>query len=186
MIFLSFSRNVHVREFFPAIFFLPFCRFSIFVFWRFLFFSLLFHENEGVHCLCQSSDIYFLGTLSVQSKKFQIVDEVSTMREQVVKSKDLTRQTKEQMACFFFFTNCVKNVIEKAVSICVILQQDCKVKRKLQLHNIKVPSTTVWRYVTNKGWKALKRQKEVDTSCRHGIRRVCKLYARGRPAGKLT
>ena len=34
-----------------------------------------------------------------------------------------------------FFTNCVKNVIEKAVSICVIIQQDCKVKRKLQLHN---------------------------------------------------
>ena len=86
----------------------------------------------------------------------------------------------------FFFTNCVKNVIEKVVSICVIIQQDCKVKRKLQLHNIKVSSTTVWRYVTNKGWKALKRQKEVDTSCRHGIRRICKLYSKGRPAGKLT
>ena len=34
-----------------------------------------------------------------------------------------------------------------------------KGKRKLQLHNIKVSSTTVWRYVTNKGWKALKRKK---------------------------
>ena len=85
-----------------------------------------------------------------------------------------------------FFTNCVKNVIEKAVSICVIIQQDCKVKRKLQLHNIKVSSTTVWRYVTNKGWKALKRKKAVHTSCRHGIRRICKLYTKGRPAGKLT
>ena len=31
-----------------------------------------------------------------------------------------------------------------------------KGKRKLQLHNIKVSSTTVWRYVTNKGWKALR------------------------------
>ena len=31
-----------------------------------------------------------------------------------------------------------------------------KGKRKLQLHNIKVSSTTVWRYVTSKGWKALR------------------------------
>ena len=81
----------------------------------------------------------------------------------------------------------MKNVVsEKAVSICVIIQQDWKVKRKLQLHNIKVSSTTVWRYVTNKGWKALKRKKAVHTSCRHGIRRICKLYTKGRPAGKLT
>ena len=86
----------------------------------------------------------------------------------------------------FFFTNCVKNVIEKAVSICVMIQKDCKVKRKLQLHNIKVSSTTVWRYVTNKGWKALKRKKAVHTSCRHGIRIICKLYTKGQPAGKFT
>ena len=83
----------------------------------------------------------------------------------------------------FFLTNCVKNVIEKAVSICVIIEQDCKVKRKLQLHNIKVSSTTVWRYVTNKGWKTLKRKKAVYTSCRHGIRRICKLLPKDdRPA----
>ena len=30
--------------------------------------------------------------------------------------------------------------------------------KKLQIHNIKVSSPTVWRYVTNKGWKALKRK----------------------------
>ena len=29
---------------------------------------------------------------------------------------------------------------------------------KLQLHNIKVLSTTVWSYMTNKGWKALNSQ----------------------------
>ena len=88
----------------------------------------------------------------------------------------------------FFFTNCVKNVIEKPVSICVIIQQDCNVKRKLHLHNIKVSSTTVWRYVTNKGWKASKRKKAVYTLRRHGIRSICKikLYTKGRPASKLT
>ena len=30
--------------------------------------------------------------------------------------------------------------------------------KKLQLHNIKVATTMVWGYVTNKGWKALKRK----------------------------
>ena len=34
-----------------------------------------------------------------------------------------------------FFTNCVRNIIEKAVSICVIIPQNRKVK-KFQLHII--------------------------------------------------
>ena len=33
---------------------------------------------------------------------------------------------------------------------------------------------------------SLKRKKAVHISCRHGIRRICKLYTKGRPAGKLT
>ena len=57
-------------------------------------------------------------------------------------------------------------------------------KKKLQLHNIKVSSTTVWRYVTSKGWKALKRKKR--RTCRYGVRRIWKLYSKGRPASKLT
>ena len=101
-------------------------------------------------------------------------------------SKVKTLQDKPRSRWPGFFTNCVKNITEKALSICVIIQQDRKVKRKLQLHNIKVSSTTVWRYVTNKRWKALKRKKAVHTSCRHGIRRIYKLYTKGRPAGKLT
>ena len=31
--------------------------------------------------------------------------------------------------------------------------------KKLQLYNFKVSSTTAWRNVTNKGWKALKRKR---------------------------
>ena len=49
----------------------------------------------------------------------------------------------------------MRNVMEKAVSICIIILQDRKVK-KFQLHNIRVSSTTAWRNVTNKGCKALK------------------------------
>ena len=113
------------------------------------------------------------------------------------------------------FLKCVRNVIERQV-------------KKLQLHNIKVSSTTVWRYMTSKGWfkfkalkpwkpwkvqvqswfklvqswskngssskpwslealkalKALKRKKR--RTCRHGVRRIWKLYSKGRPANKLT
>ena len=52
-------------------------------------------------CATKSSGIYFYGLLAIQSKKnCQIVEEVWTMTEQMVKSKDLRRQTKECMAVF--------------------------------------------------------------------------------------
>ena len=46
--------------------------------------------------------------------------------------------------------------IEKAVSIFVIIQRDRKVKKT---STPQVSSATVWRYMTNKGWKALKRKR---------------------------
>ena len=52
-------------------------------------------------CATKSSGISFYGLLAIQSKKnCQIVDEVWTMTEQMVKSKDLRRQTKDCMAVF--------------------------------------------------------------------------------------
>ena len=59
-----------------------------------------------------------------------------------------------------------------------------KGKIKLQLHNIKVSSTAVWKHMTSKGWKALKRKRR--QTCRHGVRRIWKLYGKGPPASKLT
>ena len=38
--------------------------------------------------------------------------------------------------------------------------------------------------MTNKGWKTLKRKRR--RTCRHGARRIWKLYSKRRPAGKLT
>ena len=55
--------------------------FESFLFWyfqRFLLFSLLLHENEGLHCLCYSTGIYnvlWSSDHSVQ-KNCQIVEEV--------------------------------------------------------------------------------------------------------------
>ena len=56
--------------------------------------------------------------------------------------------------------------------------------KKIQLYKIKGSSTTVRRYMTNKGWKALKRKKR--RTCGHGVKRICKLCSKGRRAGKLT
>ena len=50
-------------------------------------------------------------------------------------------------------------------------------KKKLQLHNIKVSSTTVWRYMTSNGCKALKRK--TRRTCRHGVRRIWNFIAKG-------
>ena len=80
------------------------------------------------------------------------------------------------------FFKCVRNVIEKAVLRNKSTRQ--KGEKKLQLHNIKVSSTTVWRYMTSKGWKALKRKRR--RTCRHGVRRICKPYSKGRPASQFT
>ena len=49
------------------------------------------------------------------------------MTEQVVKSKDLRRKSKEWMAVFF--TNRVRKVIEKAVSLCIIIPHNRRVKK---------------------------------------------------------
>ena len=75
----------------------------------------------------------------------------------------------------FSWFKCVRNVIEKAVSTCVIILQDRKVK-KIQLHNFKVSSTTVWRYMTNKGWKAVNRKRR--RICRHGAEGFGKFIAK--------
>ena len=34
--------------------------------------------------------------------------------------------------------------------------------------------------------ESLEEKKALHTSYRHGVRRICKLYTNGRPAGKLT
>ena len=172
-------------RFFPPYFFCPFCRFSILVFlsfyfilstpswkWRLTLFVLelshLFLWSCG-HSISQRKLPNFWGSL--------------TMPEQVVKSKVLRKQTKEWMAVFF--TNCVTNVIEKAVSICVIIQQNWKVKKttlsqygskfRAQRHRDKLSKTL----------ESPEDNKAVHTSSRHGVRRICKLYTKERPNSKL-
>ena len=87
------------------------------------------------------------------------------MTEQVVKSKDLRRQTKEKMA---------------------IYSQNRKLK-KFQLHIIDQSFEHNGIGISyQKRLESLEEKKVVRTSCKHGVRRVCQLYTKGGPAGKLT
>ena len=86
-----------------------------------------------------------------------------------------------------FFTNCVRNIIEKAVSICVIIQQNRKVK-KFQLHIIDQSfEHNGMRISYQKSWKALKRKKQCTLHAGIVSERFANLiYTKGGPAGKLT
>ena len=85
-----------------------------------------------------------------------------------------------------FFTNCVRNIIEKAVSICVIIPQNRKVK-KFQLHIIDQSFEHNGMGISyQKKLESLEEKKAVHTSCKHGVGRICKLNTKRGPAGKLT
>ena len=85
-----------------------------------------------------------------------------------------------------FFTNCVRNIIEKAVSICAIIPQNRKVK-KFQLHIIDQSFEHNGIGISYlKKLESVEGKKAVHTSWKHGVRRICQLYTKGGPAGKFT
>ena len=104
----------------------------------------------------------------------------------MVKIKDLRRQTKE-LVDGLFFTKCLRNIVEKAVSICVIFPQNRKLK-KFQLHIIdeSFEHNAMGISYQKKKLQSLEEKKAVHTSCKHGVRRICQLYTKGGLAGKLT
>ena len=106
------------------------------------------------------------------------------MTEQVVKIKDLRRQTKEWMAVF---SQTVWEYYRKScVSICVIIPQNRKVKKKFQLHIIDQSFEHNGMGISyQKKLESLEEKKAVHTSCKHGVRRIFHLYTKGGPAGKL-
>ena len=86
------------------------------------------------------------------------------MIERVVKSKGLRRQPRSGWT---FFTNCVRNIIEKAVSICVIIPKNRKVK-KFQLHIIDQSFEHNGMDVSyRRRFENLDLKRAVHTSCKH-------------------
>ena len=77
----------------------------------------------------------------------------------------------------------VRNIIEKAVSICVIIPQNRKVK-KFQLHIIDQSFEHNGMGISyQKKLESLEEKKAVHTSCKHGVRRIFQPYSKGGPAG---
>ena len=77
------------------------------------------------------------------------------MGEQVVKKKVFRRPIKKRTTVCL--TNRARTVIEKAKYKRNNLTR--KIAKNLHRHNINVSNTTVWRYMTNSGWKAFERKK---------------------------
>ena len=96
-IFLLFAPECMHASFFPTIFFCPFCRFSIFVFLPFSFVSsTLSRKWRHTLFLLQLRHLFlrYSGHLVKEITKLLKTTE-RCMSEQVVKSKNVTRQTKE-------------------------------------------------------------------------------------------
>ena len=119
------------------------------------------------YTVCAIAQASFFTVLCPFSQRdCQIVEEVWMMREQVVK---LCKK------CY---------------------RKSCKYMRNdsTRLQGKKKTSTSQYQSFEHNGMEicdqqrlnSLKRKKAVHISCRHGIRRICKLYTKGRPAGKLT
>ena len=115
-------------SFFPPYFSCPFCRFSTFVFFA-VFFYFLYSFTEKAYTVCAKAEAsIFFGSLAKQSKKLlNCWLKCERYKWTSGLSKDFRRQTKECIWPSFF--KCVRNVIEKPVSICVIILQDRKVKK---------------------------------------------------------
>ena len=110
-------------------------------------------------------------------KNRQIVEEVWTMTEQVVKSKDLRRQTKEWMAVF---SQTVWEISYR--KSCTYMRTNSTKQKGKKI------STSHYRskFRAQQYVESLEEKKAVHPSCKHGVRRICQLYTKGGPAGKLT
>ena len=85
-----------------------------------------------------------------------------------------------------FVANRVGNIIQKAVSIWVIIPQSRKVK-KFQFHIIDQSFEHNGMGISyQEKLESLEEKKAVHTSCTHGFRRICQLYTKGGPAGKAA
>ena len=97
-------------------------------------------------------------------------------------SKVKTLEEKPRSVWSSFF-KCVRNVIEKAVSICVINLQDRKVKKT---------STSQYQSFEHKSMKIYDQQwlESLEAKKATHMHKWCqkdlKLYSKGRPASKLT
>ena len=118
---------MHYPIFFPPYFSCPFCRFSIFVFGAFSFvFSTLWRKWRRTLFVLEIRHLFLRYSVHLVKEIIKFLKKFERWENKWSKVKTLQDKPRSRWPVFFF-TNCVKNVIEKPVSICVIIQQDCKV-----------------------------------------------------------
>ena len=180
-----FPQMYTFARFFPSYFSCPFCRLSIFVFLSFYFMlSTPSWKWRLTPFVLELRHLFSWSSGHSVKENSQIFEEQSA-RWLNKWSKVKTLENKPRSGWPFFFTNCVTNVIEKDVSICVIIQQNWKVKKiTLSQYGSKFRAQR-YRDKLSKTLESLEDKKAVHTSCRHGVWRICKLYTKERPNCKL-
>ena len=129
---------------FPPYFSCPFCRFSIFVF---LSFSFVFTKLKAYTVCTRAQASIFTVFWPFSQRNCQIVEEVWTMSGQVVKSKDLRRQTKEWMAVFF-------NIVREKC-----YRKSCKYMRNKPTRQVKKTSTSQYQSFEHNGMEICDQQR---------------------------
>ena len=168
-------------NFFPPYFSCPFCRFSIFVFWAFSFvFSTLSRKWRRTLFVLELRHLFLRYSVHLVKEIVKLLKKSERWENKWSKVKTLQDKPRSRWPVFFY------KLCEKCY------RKSCKYMRNdsTRLQGKKKTSTSQYQSFEHNGmeicdqqrWKALKRKKAVHTSCRHGIRRICK----GRPAGILT
>ena len=168
------------RHTFPA----HFVGFLFSYFSCFILFDLLLHENEGLHCFSYSSGIYFCGLLAIQSKK--IAKFLRKSERWLHKwSKVKTLENKPRSGWPFSFDKLCDKCYRKSCKY--MRNNSTKLEGKknyLSQYGSKFRAQR-YRDKLSKTLESLEEKKAVHTSCRHGVRRICKLYTKERPSSKL-
>ena len=103
-------------------------------------------------------------------------------------SKVKTLEDKPRSGWPFFHKLCEKYYRKSCKFMRIIIPQNRKVKKistshyrskfRAQRYGVKFPKKV--------GTWSLEEKEAVHTSCKHGVRRICQLFTKGGPAGKLT
>ena len=158
-------------SFFAPYFSCPFCRFSILVF---LSFSFIFSTLKAYTVCARAQASIFMVFWPFSQKKLK-----KSERWPNKWSKVKTLEDKPRSAWPFF------HKLWESMLICLIIPQNRKVK-KFQLHIIDHSFEHNGTGISyQKKLESLEEEKAVHTSCKHGVRRICQLYSKGGPAGKL-
>ena len=152
-------------NFFLPYFSRPFCRFSIFVFLAFSFvFSTLSRKWRRTLFVRELRHLFLRYSVHLVKEIVKLLKKSERWKNKWSKVKTLPDKPRSRWPVFL--QTVWKMLSKKAVSICVIIQQDCKVKRWLMWLSIiilKKKKNVKWRKNRNELWNTLYMAQMSDT-----------------------